>query len=58
MKFFLISNFDVLKAQGQGVIPGIDRSSVLNLLFPLPPRSEQHRIAEKIRELFSICDQL
>ncbi len=58
VKFFLISNFDVLKAQGQGVIPGIDRSSVLNLLFPLPPRSEQHRIAEKIRELFSICDQL
>ena len=58
VKLFLTSNFDILKAQGQGVIPGIDRSSVLNLLFPLPPRSEQHRIAEKVQELFAICGQL
>ena len=58
VKFFLTSNFDVLKAQGQGVIPGIDRGSVLNLLFPLPPHLEQHRIAEKVQESFSICDQL
>ncbi len=58
VKLFLTSNLNALKARGQGVIPGIDRDSILNLLFPLPPRSEQHRIAEKIQKLFSIGDQL
>ncbi|MCB6808103.1 hypothetical protein LI205_10380 [bacterium MSK18_59] len=49
---FLQANFDHIKSKGQGVIPGIDRNSVMELLFPIPPLSEQYRIVEKQRELF------
>ena len=49
---FLQANFDQIKSKGQGVIPGIDRNSVLNMLFPIPPLAEQKRIVKKQRELF------
>ena len=52
VRLFLQANFDKIKSKGQGVIPGIDRNSVMNLLFPIPPLSEQSRIVEKQRELF------
>ena len=52
VRLFLQANFDKIKSKGQGVIPGIDRNSVMNLLFPIPPLSEQHRIVEKHQELF------
>ena len=52
VRLFLQANFDHIKSKGQGVIPGIDRNSVMELLFPIPPLSEQHRIVEKQRELF------
>ena len=51
IRLFLQANFDKIKSKGQGVIPGIDRSSVMNLLFPIPPLVEQRRIVEKQREL-------
>ena len=35
--FFLQMNIQYLKSKGQGIIPGIDRNSVLEMLFPLPP---------------------
>ena len=50
---FLQANFDKIKSKGQGVIPGIDRNSVMNLLFPIPPVLEQRRIIEKQQELFN-----
>ena len=52
IRLFLQANFDKIKSKGQGVIPGIDCSSVMNLLFPIPPLAEQRRIVEKQRELF------
>ena len=58
VKFFLDSSFDLLKAKGQGVIPGIDRTSVLHLLFPLPPLAEQHRIVQRIEELLPLVKGL
>ena len=58
LRYFLSSNFDLLKSKGQGVIPGIDRNSVLSLLFPLPPLAEQKRIVAKLEELIPLCDQL
>ena len=53
VRLFLQANFDQIKSKGQGVIPGIDRNSIMNLLFPIPPLSEQHRIVEKQRKLFN-----
>ena len=54
IKLFLDSSFDLLKTKGQGVIPGIDRTSVMHLLFPLPPLNEQHRIVQRIEELLPL----
>ena len=52
IRLFLQANFNQIKSKGQGVIPGIDRNSVMNMLFPSPPLAEQKRIVEKQRELF------
>lgn len=52
VRLFLQANFDQIKSMGQGVIPGIDRAGVMNLLFPVPPLSEQCRIVQKQNELF------
>ena len=46
---------DELKAKANGLIPGIDRPTVLNYYLPLPPLEEQKRISEKIEELLPLC---
>ena len=58
IKIFLDSNFAFLKSQGQGVIPGIDRESVLKLLLPLPPLNEQKRIVQCITETLPLLEGL
>lgn len=58
IKYFLKANFDSIKQKGQGVIPGIDRGSVLNMPFPLPPLAEQKRIVAKLEELLPLCERL
>ena len=51
--YYLIANFAYLKNRGQGLIPGIDRNSVLNMIFPLPPLAEQKRIVLDLHEVIS-----
>lgn len=58
IRLFLQANFNYLKKQGQGVIPGIDRKSVLSMAFPLPPLAEQKRIVERVEELLAMCERL
>ncbi|MDS0526074.1 restriction endonuclease subunit S [Clostridium sp. SHJSY1] len=58
IKWFLKANVSLIKEKGQGVIPGIDRKSVQNMLFPLPPLAEQKRIVAKIEEMLPYCQQL
>lgn len=56
-RYFLQANLIYLKAKGQRVIPGIDRASVLNVPFPLPPLDEQKSIVAKIEKLLPYIDR-
>lgn len=58
IRYFLQANIHYLKTQGQGVIPGIDRASILNMLLPFPPLAEQKRIVEKLEQLLPLCERL
>jgi len=44
----------------KGAIKGatLNRDSISNILFPLPPLAEQHRIVAKVDELMGLCDRL
>ena len=55
---FLKANLQQIKANGQGVIPGIDRGSVLSMCFPLPPIAEQKRIVARLEERLPLCERL
>ena len=47
-----------LDALGKGIKPGLSRSEAYELVVPLPPLAEQHRIVAKVDELMAQCDQL
>ena len=36
----------------------LNRKSISNILLPLPPLAEQHRIVAKVDELMALCDRL
>ena len=44
----------------KGAIKGatLNRDSISNILIPLPPLAEQHRIVAKVDELMALCDRL
>lgn len=58
IQVFLMAKVNDLNAQANGVIPGISREDILFADFPLPPLSIQHRIVEKIEEVFAAINQL
>ena len=58
IQVFLNAKVSDLNAQANGVIPGISREDILLADFPLPPLSIQHRIVEKIEEVFSAINNL
>ncbi len=47
-----------LKNAAQGLIPGISREDVLNIILPIPPIQEQKRIVDIIEKLNSILDNI
>ena len=49
---FLKAMVEDIKSHAKGVIPGIERNTLLARLIPVPPLAEQNRIAEKSAELF------
>ena len=48
---FLRSMVETIKARAKGVIPGIERMTLLGALVPVPPLSEQRRIALAINSV-------
>ena len=50
VKYFVQEQVEELKAISKGLIPGIERDNVLNMLMPLAPLNEQEIIVEKIEE--------
>ena len=51
-------NLEQLRKNMQGVIPGISRIDVLNILFPVPPLNEQERIVEQIKAILPMIKSL
>jgi type I restriction enzyme S subunit len=39
-------------------MPKINQATVKSLPIPIPPLTEQHRIAAKVDELIALCDTL
>lgn len=58
IKLFLDANINQIKKSGQGVIPGIDRQSILKMVFPLPPLEEQKKIVQVVDEIKNKVDHL
>ena len=59
---FLFKLLPVLarKADARGAMKGatLNRTSLFNIVVPLPPQAEQRRIVAKVDELMVLCDRL
>ncbi|MDJ1498885.1 restriction endonuclease subunit S [Cytophagaceae bacterium DM2B3-1] len=55
--YFLLSYKEkLLQQRVGGAQPNINQGIINDIIFPLPPKEEQHRIVAKIEELFSELD--
>jgi len=55
--YFLQTKYEYINKHPRGVgIPHVEPNLFWNILLPLPPLSEQHRIVAKIEELFTKLD--
>ena len=55
--FYLYKHMGLIGGKGIG-IQGLSSNAIHQLLFPLPPSNEQHKIVEKIEALLPFCENL
>ena len=53
IKYVMENSMQTIRNAGKGLIPGVDRETVLSLKVPLPPLPEQLRIVAKLNELLT-----
>lgn len=56
--YCLEERISAIKQMDNGLIPGIDRSIILNQIIQLPPLAEQHRIVAEIERWFTLVDTI
>ena len=49
---------EALKTSAKGLIPGISRDDILNLILPLPSEKYQSRVVIRVNELLEIIDSI
>ena len=57
IKLVIDANIRNIVTKAQGVIPGISRDHILNLLVPLAPIEEQQRIVERIKGILPLVKE-
>ena len=57
LKEFLKAMLESIKSSAKGVIPGIERKTLLASLAPIPPLAEQRRIVERVNELMPLVEK-
>lgn len=58
IKYFLSLQIVELNRRAKSIIPGIDRKTILEYNFPLPPIEEQKRIVDKLDQILPMIDDL
>lgn len=58
VKIILDVSSEDFKKNATGLIPGIDRNEVLDLIVNLPPITEQFKIVEEVTQFNIICDKI
>ena len=56
-KIYLETYIGKLQSAAKSMIPGIERTDILQLFLPLPPLAEQHRIVAKVEEVLSVVER-
>ena len=56
--FLLFQRSAFIAKGGGGAQPNISKEIIVNTFIPLPPIKEQQRIVQKIKELFSVLDNI
>ena len=51
-------HIEFIKASAKGLIPGISREDILNLILPIPTKTQQTTTVQKVNELFTIIDTI